>query len=55
MQGDDQFNHDLEGGVRLALQLDEYDLNPNFDRGDQASGCDGQWEDQKPDVGLGGL
>jgi len=55
LQGDDQFQHDLLGGVRLALQFDEYDLNPNFDRGDQGSGCDGQWEDQKPDVGLGGL
>ncbi len=52
-QGQDEFLQDLEGGVRMALPEGEYQLNTNFSLADQTSGCDGQWEDQKPDVGLG--
>ncbi len=46
--------NDLLGGVRLVYPEDEYLLNPNLDPNtDRASGCDGQWEDQKPELGLG--
>jgi hypothetical protein len=52
-EGFDEYDHDLLGGVRLAFPDDEYQLNPNLHPVDRASGCDGAWEDQKPDLGLG--
>ena len=52
-EGFDEHSHDLLGGVRMVYPEDEYLLNPNLDPLDRASGCDGPWESQKPDLGLG--
>jgi hypothetical protein len=54
LEGVDQYNHDLLGGVRLVYPLEEYRLNPNLTEEDRGLGCrDNEWSDQAPELGLG--
>ncbi|MQA90849.1 MAG: hypothetical protein GEU90_11510 [Gemmatimonas sp.] len=53
LEGFDRFNHQMLGGVRLVYPLNEYRLNPNVTEDDRGSGCMGQWENQRPELGLG--
>jgi len=54
LEGFDQYNHQLLGGVRLVYPVTEYRLNENLDENtDMGTGCTGPWADQKPELGRG--
>ncbi len=54
LEGLDEYNHDLLGGVRVVYPLEEYRLNPNLTEEDRGTGCEGnEWADEAPELGLG--